>query len=1097
MMETRTPLEKLTQFDLDPLFVDDLGWDRYASTPQSVSLDGVQYVLQGVAEKRGMVALRCEPSGGNGELPSYRIRRKLETQARKVAHEHIVIYSDSGHRSQVWQWVKREPGRPVACREHVFTQGQTGEGLLQKLRLITFELDEEEDLTIAAVAGRVRRAFDVDRVTKRFYDRFQEEHGAFLGFIEGIEHYADREWYASVMLNRLMFVYFIQKKGFLDNDPDYLRNRLQRMQKEGGNGRFFSFYRYFLIRLFHEGLGQQKRSSELDLLLGNVPYLNGGLFDVHELEEQYTDIDIPDDAFGALFDFFDAYQWHLDERPLRADNEINPDVLGYIFEKYVNQKQMGAYYTKEDITEFISRSSLLPTLFKLAHKRCPIAFDPNGALWRLLQEHPTRYLFDAALHGITEPLPDEIAQGVEDTNKRSSWNQLGRETWCLPNETWREHVARRHRAATVLQRLSNGEITSLEEMHVRNLNLRQFAQDAIEAAEGPELVRAMWESLNELSVLDPACGSGAFLFAALNTFEPLYDACLERMAAFLHDAEIEEDGSALTEKFVDFKGILADVEGHPNRRYFILKSIVIRNLFGVDIMQEAVEICKLRLFLKLVAQVSSSEELEPLPDIDFNVRPGNSLVGFTSLEDARSHLGARLDFEGTIEQMEGAAAGARQSYVKFRDLQTGAVGNQENLRVAKEDLKQRLGALNDTLDGGLAAEYGVRTDTKGDFTRWRGTHQPFHWIVDFYGVLEEGGFHCVIGNPPYVEYSTVRDIYTVPQSKYSTEPCANLFALFYERAIELTRQEGRVGLIIPVASVCTGRYAPLQKLLARSGTTVVANFNDRPSKLFDGLEHIRLSIIIHENHDDSAETFSTGYLKWKSEERSTLFQRIFFVGTTGLGVEGSMPKLGSDLEVGIWSKLQAEKASLAHYTRRGARHRFYYTRKMSYFIQVLDFIPKIIDGKGKERAPSELKTVEFDDAAYARSYLAGLNSCLFYWFLSAVSDCRNLNKREIYGFPFDASSAEPGVIEALKKHSKQLMHDIDKHSKMLPMTYKRLGTLKIQCTFPRFSKQFIDLIDQELGTHFGFTDEELDFLTNYDIKYRMGSDVEEDEALGV
>jgi hypothetical protein len=84
-------------------------------------------------------------------------------------------------------------------------------------------------------------------------------------------------------------------------------------------------------------------TDELPPLLGNIPYLNGGLFDVHELEkpDRYgQDIQIPDKAFERVFDYFDQYQWHLDERPLRADNEINPDVLGYIFEKYINQKQM-------------------------------------------------------------------------------------------------------------------------------------------------------------------------------------------------------------------------------------------------------------------------------------------------------------------------------------------------------------------------------------------------------------------------------------------------------------------------------------------------------------------------------------------------------------------------------------------------------------------------------------------------------------------------------------------------------------------------------------------------------------------------------------
>ena len=85
----------------------------------------------------------------------------------------------------------------------------------------------------------------------------------------------------------------------------------------------------------------------------------------------------------------------------------------------------------------------------------------------------------------------------------------------------------------------------------------------------------------------------------------------------------------------DFRRILEQVEKHPSERYFILKSIVLNNLYGVDIMGEAVEICKLRLFLKLVAQLESYDQIEPLPDIDFNVRAGNTLVGFTSLETVR------------------------------------------------------------------------------------------------------------------------------------------------------------------------------------------------------------------------------------------------------------------------------------------------------------------------------------------------------------------------------------------------------------------------------------------------------------------------------
>src|SRR3989338_4893577 len=113
-----------------------------------------------------------------------------------------------------------------------------------------------------------------------------------------------------------------------------------------------SFYKRFLNPLFFRGFAEERTQANraaIEREFGKVPYLNGGLFAEHELERQYGEaIDIPDTAFSSLFAFFDEWDWHLDERPLASGKEINPDVLGYIFEKFVNQKQMGAYYTKED-----------------------------------------------------------------------------------------------------------------------------------------------------------------------------------------------------------------------------------------------------------------------------------------------------------------------------------------------------------------------------------------------------------------------------------------------------------------------------------------------------------------------------------------------------------------------------------------------------------------------------------------------------------------------------------------------------------------------------------------------------------------------------
>lgn len=81
---------------------------------------------------------------------------------------------------------------------------------------------------------------------------------------------------------------------------------------------------------------------------------------MHELEKNF-DIDIDDKAFEEIFDFFDEYEWHLDTPKEVTGKDINPDVIGYIFEKYINDRaQMGAYYTKEYITDYISKNCIIP-----------------------------------------------------------------------------------------------------------------------------------------------------------------------------------------------------------------------------------------------------------------------------------------------------------------------------------------------------------------------------------------------------------------------------------------------------------------------------------------------------------------------------------------------------------------------------------------------------------------------------------------------------------------------------------------------------------------------------------------------------------------
>ncbi len=917
--------EHLSNFDFESLFIQELGWDYHPSEqPLSVTVKDEAYELEPVAEKRGMSVYLCSPDS-DGEVPRYDLRKRIERQVAKSAYEHIIIYVDEERSVQVWQWVLQEPGRPAAYREQKYDHSQGGFALAQRIEGLAFSLEEEERLNIVDVSGRVRAAFNVEPLTRRFYKVFQNEHNAFLDFIEGIDGLGDREWYASIMLNRLMFVYFIQKKRFLDDDPDYLRNRMVRMRESRGEGNFLSFYRHFLLRLFHEGLAKEprRREDEIDGLIGEIPYLNGGLFEMHELEREHPDIHIPDKAFEDIFDFFDQYRWHLDERPLREDHEINPDVLGYIFEKYINQKQMGAYYTKEDVTGYISENTIIPRLFDAAEEECAIAFEPDSAMWSLLTENPDRYIYDAVKKGVVEdgehlPLPEGIRAGVGDVSKRGGWNRGADEKYALPTETWREHVARRERCLDLRDRLGSGEVASIDDFVTLNLDVRQFAQDAIENCEGPELLRAFYKAIRNVSILDPTCGSGAFLFAALNILEPLYEACLERMERF-----VEEDSTG--RGYADFRRTLADMEKHPNRRYFVLKSIMVRNLYGVDIMEEAVEIARLRLFLKLMAQLGSVEEIEPLPDIDFNLRAGNTLVGFASMEELRNTPEKKLDFEVFIQMIEEGANAADNAFQRFHRMQMDEAADSEDFREAKAELRDRLSGLNAELDRYLAAEYNVEPDDADAFEAWRGSHQPFHWLVEFYGIMQEGGFDVIVGNPPYLQKSQLGAIYE--PVAFETVDSKDIYAWVVERSCGIKQQTGRIGLIIPVSFASSASFNEVRKVVLNANQVLwLSHYANRPGQLFSGAQN-RLTILLATAYSGNRRIYSTRYYRWdaKGGERDELFSRIVYTQINSVedNFHSLFAKVGVRSAVSIIDKMTANSELQLNLLRSGSEQVFW------------------------------------------------------------------------------------------------------------------------------------------------------------------------------
>jgi len=1096
----------LKKYDFESLFISELGWD-HNDHKLNVTIDDLSFTLSALAHKRGMVAFVCE-SDQHDVFPGYQQRKKIETRVAKSVREHIIIFVDTQRTTQVWQWVKREPGKPAACREHQYYKGQHGDPLLQKLHAITFSLQEEESLTLVDVTGRVRAAFDVEKVTKKFYDLFREHHKAFLEFINGIPDETMERWYASVMLNRLMFIYFIQKKGFLDGDMDYLRNKLDMFKIKAGD----TYYKDFLCPLFFEGFAKKEadRSPEINETLGKIPYLDGGIFQRHQVEEIYNnEIQIEDEAFDTLFGFFEQYKWHLDERPLRNDREINPDVLGYIFEKYINQKQMGAYYTKEDITGYISKNTVIPFIFDKAKEGCKIAFEGENSIWSLLQREPDKYIYDAVKHGITvnvhaqqpekldEPyeLPEEIAAGLDTEapgllERRKGWNRPAPPEFALPTEIWREVVARRQRYDELIERMSSGQVNSINDLITYNLDITQFAQDVIENSEGTELVKAFFKAIQNVTVLDPTCGSGAFLFAALNILEPLYEACLDRMQVFVD--ELERSGEKhRPEKYKGFKDILKKIERHPNRKYFIYKSIIVNNLYGVDIMEEAIEICKLRLFLKLVAQVDDVNKIEPLPDIDFNVKAGNTLVGFASYEEVKEVVESKLDFGGSMDKIKEKAEDIESVFQLFQEMQTEHYMDAEFYSDTKRELKSRLKDLEDELNQYLAGEYGIEMDDPDKYKSWLSSYKPFHWFVDFYKIMKNGGFDVIIGNPPYVEYAKIKKKYTI--NEYITSECGNLYAFVFEKSLIILKRDGYCSFIIQISGISTERMSTLQGLLKRYFyLQYLSHYSgDRnPAELFSGVKN-RLTIVVGKNNSAKENLIhSTNYLKWYTNARTTLFSQLLYVDINKYNKTTTMTKIGNNISKKILEKIYSNHHSISNYfSKSKSKFIVIYHNTPIHWVRAFTFRPYFWNEREGEKLSSQMILKYLENKTMQNIITATLNSSIFYWYWLIHSDCYHLILREIYNFKIDIENISNENKKLLTDICDDLMEDFIKNSIEKRARYKTTGLVKYQEIDPKKSKMIIDKIDNILGKHYNLTDQELDYIINYDIKFRMAKEL--------
>ena len=806
----------LGDFKFQSLFVQEMGWNSVPDG-RSLPIGDSGYMRRLIAQMSGVTVLEVFPTVPDGTLPDKDTSNKIHTAIEKLSYENVLIFldEDSNRSKSMMYWVKREDKKRRPRRHHYF-KGQPGDLFMSKIDGMVIDMDEllpDGSIPISRVTSRLAAALDIEKVTKKFYNEFSGLRLKFIDLIEGIPNDADRYWYASVLLNRLMFIYFLQKKGFIQNNTQYLDGKLKESQGRGPD----RYYTEFLDALFFEGFAkpEHERSAEAKSLLGPIPYLNGGLFIRHKLELDYGAIYIPDKAFENVLSLFGRYSWHLDDTPGARDNEINPDVLGYIFEKYINQKAFGAYYTRSEITEYLCDRSI------------------HSVILQRVNQHSTRQFDDLS---------------------------------------------------DVLMRL-----------------------DA-------DLCRILLDVLPKLSILDPACGSGAFLVAAMKNLLNIYGVVYGKIRV-LNDTNLLEH--------------LTKIERDHPFPYYIRKRIITDNLYGVDIMDEATEIAKLRLFLALVSSAQKLDDLEPLPNIDFNIMAGNSLIGLLSVD------GKRFDDSVQMEDMmqrfkaqdyRRALAEKNRLIALYRDTDSDYSDYLQSLR---QNINTQRNEAHDVLNEILLDNFRSlkiqyeQVQLTGKATKRQlqtediEAQTPFHWGYEFDEIIEtRGGFDVIITNPPWEvfqvyekeffqqfdpaiqkkklkpdEWTTLKETLlergdiqrawlefqsgfhhvkrffkTSPQYRNSESGKVNLYKLFTEQCINLLRAGGTCGIVIPSGIYISKDSKQLRQLLfADTAVTGLFGFENRKA-IFEGVHKSFKFVVLTFEKGGHTERFPAAFMRHDVKE---------------------------------------------------------------------------------------------------------------------------------------------------------------------------------------------------------------------------------------
>ena len=797
--------------------------------------------------------------------------------------------------------------------------------------------------SIEALHNTLWDSFMLQSVNKEFYK------GVANSFTELLQHLRDSgreeeasKLFASRLLGRLLFVWFLRKKHIIDESMGYF---------DATSASSTTYYHNSLERLFFNTLNvpiddrdefkneNQKRLLEVEdnepqtkifQTDSKTPYLNGGLFEPHENDwYRDTELTFPEGYFTNLFEHFNQFNFTTDEStPEYEQVAIDPEMLGQVFESLLAtqvdetgqqaRKAKGTFYTPREIVSYMCKESL------------------------------RNYLYGKFKDD------DRYVTSVDLLLDRSDHEWAG-----AGSNSKRDAVPKEYRSI-------------------------------------------IFDALDNVTVLDPACGSGAFPMGMLQLLIKTYE--------------------RLEGRFDPYKTKL---------------QIVQNNIFGVDIEPMAIEIARLRAWLSLIVDEEESQKVAPLPNLDFKFVCANSLI--------------------PLDEVQGLFAD-QELHNKLKDIRIKYF----NARVpsSKKKLQAEYKKLTDTTQQSLLDD--IRTKQLKSFDPFKNSHPADFFNLDqMFGI--ENGFSILIGNPPYgAKYSKeqkeiFKNKYKVTKTSNGLKGSLDTYAIFIELGHNSLAANGNLNYILPISVTTSDAMGQTHALLEKTCEKITfSSYSVRPKPVFENAM-VNTSIMLFSKTDTQNKSILSTKMYRKSDSINIqdIIDNLKFQEVSKLKMRGRYPKISDNIEVEILNKLNRINTKVVDLKDPAGKPIFYRAAGGRYF--------KVITNYTTNSSAEKCLMLKSD---LSDAIGGILSTSLFFWYYQVFSDNLNLKSYEIESFPIPIENINSDDIKMIASLYAEYLEDIEKNSNVrVTKNYAHIDEFreyKIGKSF-RIIDQLDDMVDGYFG----------------------------------